>query len=103
MHNKEVIVGPTVGSTRNIKPTPASEGGTGEFSDVILGFRDAPTSDLISSKDNAAFPDGHLAAHPSEESFRISDYLETLNVVARSAATKQSRSRGWWIASLRSQ
>jgi prepilin-type processing-associated H-X9-DG protein len=59
------------GSKWNVKPGPASEGGTGEFSDVIAGFHNAPTSDPIGGKGNAAFLDGHIAAHPPAESFAL--------------------------------
>jgi prepilin-type N-terminal cleavage/methylation domain-containing protein/prepilin-type processing-associated H-X9-DG protein len=59
------------GSKWNVKPGPASEGGTGEFSDVIAGFHNAPTSDPIGGKGNTAFLDGHIAAHPSAESFAL--------------------------------
>jgi prepilin-type N-terminal cleavage/methylation domain-containing protein/prepilin-type processing-associated H-X9-DG protein len=59
------------GSKWQVKPGPASEGGTGEFSDAIAGFHNAPTSDPIGGKGNAAFLDGHIAAHPSAESFAL--------------------------------
>ena len=59
------------GSKWNVRPGPASEGGLGEFTDVIAGFHNAPTADPIGGKGNAAFLDGHVSAHPFEESFAL--------------------------------
>ena len=60
-----------VGSKWNVKPGPASEGGLGEFTDVIAGFHNAPSSDPIGGKGNVAFLDGHIGAHSFEESFAL--------------------------------
>jgi prepilin-type processing-associated H-X9-DG protein len=59
------------GSKWNVRPGPASEGGLGEFTDVIAGFHNAPTGDPIGGRGNAAFLDGHVSAHPFEESFAL--------------------------------
>jgi prepilin-type N-terminal cleavage/methylation domain-containing protein/prepilin-type processing-associated H-X9-DG protein len=59
------------GNKWNVKPGPASEGGLGEFTDVIAGFHNAPTSDPVGGKGNTAFLDGHIAPHSLEESFAL--------------------------------
>jgi len=59
------------GSKLAVRPGPASEGGHGEFCDAIAGFHHAPSSDPIGGKGNVAFLDGHVAAHPTEESFAL--------------------------------
>ena len=59
------------GSKWSVRPGPASKGGLGEFTDAIAGFHNAPTGDPIGGKGNAAFLDGHVSAHPYEESFAL--------------------------------
>jgi prepilin-type N-terminal cleavage/methylation domain-containing protein/prepilin-type processing-associated H-X9-DG protein len=59
------------GSKWNVRPGPASEGGTGEFCDAIGGFHNAPSGDPTGGKGNAAFLDGHVAPHPVEDSFAL--------------------------------
>lgn len=59
------------GSKWHVRPGPASEGGLGEFTDVIAGFHNAPSGDPIGGKGNAVFLDGHVGAHPFEESFQL--------------------------------
>jgi len=59
------------GSKWNVKPGPASEGGTGEFTDAIAGFHNAPSGNPVGGKGNVAFLDGHIAAHSMEESFAL--------------------------------
>jgi len=59
------------GSKWNVKPGPASEGGLGEFTDVIAGFHQAPSGDPIGGKGNVAFLDGHIAPHATPESFAL--------------------------------
>ena len=54
-----------------VRPGPESEGGHGEFCDVIAGFHNAPSGDPIGGKGNVVFLDGHVAAHPTEESFAL--------------------------------
>ncbi len=59
------------GGKWNVRPGPESEGGHGEFCDAIGGFHNAPSGDPIGGKGNVAFLDGHVAAHPMEESFAL--------------------------------
>lgn len=59
------------GNKWNVKPGPASEGGMGEFTDAIAGFHNAPTADPVGGKGNVSFLDGHVGAHPTEESFAL--------------------------------
>ena len=59
------------GSKWNVRPGPASEGGQGEFCDVIAGFHNAPSGDPIGGKGNVVFLDGHVGAHATEESFAL--------------------------------
>jgi prepilin-type N-terminal cleavage/methylation domain-containing protein/prepilin-type processing-associated H-X9-DG protein len=59
------------GSKWNVKPGPASEGGSGEFTDAIAGFHNAPSGNPIGGKGNVAFLDGHVAPHPTEDSFAL--------------------------------
>ncbi|MHC4120331.1 MAG: prepilin-type N-terminal cleavage/methylation domain-containing protein [Planctomycetota bacterium] len=59
------------GSKWNVRPGPASEGGSGELVDVIAGFHNAPSGDPTGGKGNVAFVDGHVAPHPTEESFPL--------------------------------
>jgi prepilin-type N-terminal cleavage/methylation domain-containing protein/prepilin-type processing-associated H-X9-DG protein len=59
------------GGKWNIKPGPASEGGMGEFCDVIAGFHNAPSSDPIGGRGSVAFLDGHIGAHSFPESFAL--------------------------------
>jgi len=59
------------GSKWNVRPGPASEGGQGEFCDVIAGFHNAPSGDPIGGKGTVLFLDGHVAAHATEESFAL--------------------------------
>ena len=61
---------PTVaGLHRNIKPGPE---GVGQFWDVIAGFHHAPSGDPLGGRGNCAFLDGHVEAHPREETFPLS-------------------------------
>ncbi len=59
------------GSKWRVRPGPASEGGMGEFTDVIAGFHNAPSGDPIGGKGNVAFLDGHIGAHSFEETFAL--------------------------------
>lgn len=59
------------GSKWNVKPGPTSEGGLGEFCDAIAGFHNAPSGDPVGGKGNIVFLDGHVAPHPTEESFAL--------------------------------
>ena len=59
------------GSKWNVRPGPASEGGHGEFCDVIAGFHNAPSGDPIGGKGTVLFLDGHVSAHATEESFAL--------------------------------
>jgi prepilin-type N-terminal cleavage/methylation domain-containing protein/prepilin-type processing-associated H-X9-DG protein len=59
------------GNKWNIRPGPASEGGSGEFCDAIAGFHNAPASDPIAGKGNVAFLDSHVAPHFTAESFAL--------------------------------
>ncbi|MHC4494721.1 MAG: type II secretion system protein [Planctomycetota bacterium] len=59
------------GSKWNVRPGPASEGGSGELTDVIAGFHNAPSGDPIGGKGNVAFVDGHVAPHPTADSFPL--------------------------------
>jgi prepilin-type N-terminal cleavage/methylation domain-containing protein/prepilin-type processing-associated H-X9-DG protein len=56
------------GSYRLIKPGPE---GVGPFWDVIAGFHYAPSGDPLGGKGNCAFLDGHIGAHPREETFPL--------------------------------
>ena len=59
------------GSKWNVKPGPSTVGGAGELVDVIAGFHNAPSGDPTGGKGNVAFVDGHVAPHPTEESFPL--------------------------------
>lgn len=43
--------------------------GVGALGNVIAGFHNAPTGDPLAGKGNCAFLDGHVSAHPREDTF----------------------------------
>ena len=45
--------------------------GVGQFYDVIAGFHSAPSGDRTGGIGNCAFIDGHVDAHPREETFPL--------------------------------
>ncbi|MBM4026882.1 MAG: type II secretion system protein [Planctomycetes bacterium] len=46
--------------------------GVGQFWDVIGGYHNAPSKDLLAGRGNCAFLDGHVDAHPRSETFYLS-------------------------------
>jgi prepilin-type N-terminal cleavage/methylation domain-containing protein/prepilin-type processing-associated H-X9-DG protein len=52
----------------NVQPGP---GTTPTFYDVIAGYHNAPTGDLLKGRGNCAFLDGHVDAHARAETFGL--------------------------------
>jgi prepilin-type processing-associated H-X9-DG protein len=45
--------------------------GMGQFVNLLAGFHHAPTGDLLGSRANVAFLDGHVAAHSRMKTFPL--------------------------------
>jgi prepilin-type N-terminal cleavage/methylation domain-containing protein/prepilin-type processing-associated H-X9-DG protein len=56
------------GNPWNVEPGP---GTTPRFWDVLAGYHNAPTGDLLKGRGNCAFLDGHVDAHARSETFPL--------------------------------
>ncbi|HON90762.1 MAG TPA: type II secretion system protein [Sedimentisphaerales bacterium] len=56
------------GNPWNVEPGP---GTSPTFYDVLAGYHNAPTGDLLKGRGNCAFVDGHVDAHAREETFPL--------------------------------
>jgi len=56
------------GSPWNVEPGP---GTNPRFYDVLAGYHNAPTGDLLKGRGNCAFLDGHVDAHARSETFPL--------------------------------
>ena len=56
------------GNPWNVEPGP---GTTPTFWDVLAGYHNAPTGDLLKGRGNCAFLDGHVDAHTRAETFPL--------------------------------
>jgi len=56
-------------SKRNITPGP--DGTYGQFTDIIAGFHNAPSGNVVAGKGNVSFADGHVAPVAREDSFAV--------------------------------
>ncbi|MCH8192776.1 MAG: hypothetical protein IIA65_02015, partial [Planctomycetes bacterium] len=52
--------------------TTGPDGAYGEFTDIIAGFHNAPSGNVVAGKGNCAFVDGHVAAVQRLDSFAVS-------------------------------
>ncbi|MCH7916452.1 MAG: type II secretion system protein [Planctomycetes bacterium] len=52
--------------------TTGPDGAYGEFTDIIAGFHNAPSGNVVAGKGNCAFVDGHVGAVQRLDSFAVS-------------------------------